>query len=245
MPVELVLSFLAGCLSVLAPCVLPLLPVIVGGSLRPSKSTTYRSYVIIGSLLISLVGFTLLLKISTARLGFDQTVWRYISGSLVLVLGLLMLLPQLWTSLLAKAGIEHRSQALLGKAYSQKNETISAVATGIALGPVFSSCSPLYAWIIAIVLPANFSRGTVLLIAYCAGLSVTLLAISKLGIRAITKSRWASNQTGWFQRVIAILFILVGIFVISGYDKQLQTWLVEEDIIRIKSLELRLVPEDI
>ena len=59
----------------------------------------------------------------------------------------------------------------------------------------------------------------------------------------LTKITWASNPRGWFQRSIAVLFVIVGIFVATGWDKKVQTYLVEKDFLNIKSLEEKLVPE--
>ena len=47
-----------------------------------------------------------------------------------------------------------------------------------------------------------------------------------------------------FQKIIAILFIAVGLAVITGYDKKIQTFLVDKDFLNIKSLEIKLVPEE-
>ena len=63
-------ALVAGVLTTLAPCVLPLLPVIVGGSLdESSKRARRRAYVITASLGASVVVFTLALKASTALIG--------------------------------------------------------------------------------------------------------------------------------------------------------------------------------
>ena len=61
----LLLSLLAGVLTVLAPCTISLLPVIVGGSLSGGQSFR-RALVVTGSLGVSVILFTLLLKVSTA-----------------------------------------------------------------------------------------------------------------------------------------------------------------------------------
>jgi len=76
MPALLLLSFVAGILTVAAPCVLPLLPVIVGGSIvrtdadtRVAERQWFRPVIIATSLAASVVIFTLLLKATTALLG--------------------------------------------------------------------------------------------------------------------------------------------------------------------------------
>jgi len=235
------LSIVAGFLSVLAPCVLPLLPVIIGGSFT-EVSGRKRPLIIIVSLLVSLVSFTFLLKISTSLIGIDPDVWNYASGGLLIVLGVFLFFPDLWDKIIGNLGLQAKAQGLLGKSHGKG--TGSAVLTGIALGPVFSSCSPMYAWVIATVLPESTARGFVYLAFYCIGLAVALLLISLLGRRFISRIAWASDPNGWFQRLIAVVFITVGIAVATGFNKSIQTFLVERDYVNIKSLEEALVPED-
>jgi cytochrome c biogenesis protein CcdA/thiol-disulfide isomerase/thioredoxin len=237
-------SFVAGLLTAFAPCVLPLLPVILGGSFNAEDKDKKRPYIIVASLAASLVLFTLLLKASTVLIGVDPKVWTYLSGGLVVALGLFMLFPNVWAKVIGGLGFEHRSQALLGKAFKRKNGTISAILTGAALGPVFSSCSPTYAWVIATVLPSSAFLGMFYLGAYVLGVSTSLLAIALLGRRLLAKVSWASNPHGWFQRLIALLFIVVGLFVITGWDKKIQTFLVEKDFTGVKLLEEKLVPAE-
>lgn len=237
------LSLAAGFLSVLAPCVLPLLPIIIGGSFT-GKEDKRRPYIITASLVFSLILFTLLLKASTSLIGIDPKVWSYVSGFIVIALGLVMLFPDAWDTIIGKAGLQAKSQQLLGKAGQKSNGVSSAVLTGLALGPVFSSCSPMYSWVIATVLPESTSKGLFYLGMYCIGLAAALLGISIFGRKMIDKIKWASNPHGIFQKSIAILFILVGLAVATGYDKKIQTFLVDKDFLNIKSLEIKLVPED-
>jgi cytochrome c biogenesis protein CcdA len=242
MLITALLSYLAGLLTVLAPCILPLLPVILGGSLVGEKKNKWRPYIITASLVVSLILFTFLLKVSTMFIGIDPKVWAVGSGSLVILLGFFMLFPDLWAKFVAKLGFEPASQRLLGKAYSQKNSVLSAILIGAALGPIFSSCSPTYAWVIATVLPANTLLGVLYLVIYCLGVATSLLAIALLGRKLLEKIKWASDPKGRFQQSIAILFIIVGIFVATGWDKKVQTYLVERDVLNLIQLERELVP---
>lgn len=244
MLITALLSYVAGLLTALAPCVLPLLPIILGGSLAGEKKDKWRPYIITASLVVSLILFTLLLKASTVFIGIDPKVWSVASGILVIILGFFMLFPDLWAQVIGKLGIEHRSQGLLGKAYKQENGVLSAILIGAALGPIFSSCSPTYAWVIATVLPSSTLLGMFYLTFYVLGVATALLAIALLGRKLLQRIKWASDPKGWFQRGIAILFILVGIFVATGWDKKVQTYLVEKDFLNIKLLEEKLVPEN-
>ncbi len=244
MLITALLSYVAGLLTALAPCVLPLLPIILGGSLDPKDKDRKRPYIITASLVVSLILFTIILKASTVLIGVDPKVWVYFSGVLVIILGLFMLFPDLWAKAIGGLGVEHRSQSLLGKAFKNKNKTVSAILIGGALGPVFSSCSPTYAWVLATVLPSNTLLGLFYLAIYCLGVATSLLAIALLGRKLLEKVKWASNPKGWFQRAIAILFIGVGIFIITGWDKKVQTWLVDKDYLNLIRLEQKLVPEN-
>jgi cytochrome c biogenesis protein CcdA/thiol-disulfide isomerase/thioredoxin len=248
MLLTVILSFGAGLLSTFAPCVLPLLPIVLGGSLAPGtdgkSQDKKRPYIITASLVASLIIFTIILKASTALIGIDPKVWSFASGGLIVILGLFMLFPDLWVKVISKLGFEHKSQSLLTKAFQNKNKTLSAILTGAALGPVFSSCSPTYSWVIATVLPENSFRGVIYLGIYCLGIATSLLAVALLGRKLLVKVKWATNPNGIFQKVIALMFLFVGLAIITGYDKKIQTWAVSADILSIKKLESKLVPED-
>lgn len=234
--ITFLISFFAGMLSVLAPCVLPLLPIIIGGSVAAPENKL-RPYIIIASLITSLIAFTLLLKVSTALLGWDPRIWTYISGFMVIFLGLSLLFPSQWTKIAMKIGFSDKSHKLLDEADKKESSVASAVLTGVALGPVFTSCSPMYAWILASVLPADKVAGLAYLFAYSLGLGLTLLAIALFGQRIVSKFKVLANPNGWFQRGLAILFILVGLAIITGVEKDIRTYLTENDFLNLKTLE--------
>jgi cytochrome c biogenesis protein CcdA/thiol-disulfide isomerase/thioredoxin len=222
--------------------VLPLLPVILGGSVVRDEHDRWRPFLITGSLVASLVLFTLLLKASTVLIKVDPRVWTYLSGGLILVLGVSLLFPGWWSRLSQAVGLDNRAHALLEKAHGHRNRTVSAVLTGAALGPVFSSCSPTYAWAIATVLPVSPALGMVYLSTYCVGVGVGLLAIALLGRRLLSRITWASKPGGAFQRTIAALFIVMGLFIVTGLDQAVETRLLTADPFGITRLEQRLIP---
>ena len=237
-------ALVAGVLTTLAPCVLPLLPVIVGGSIDQSgRKARQRAMVITASLGISVVLFTLILKAGTALIGVPTEVWQWVSGILLIALGAISVFPSLWEAVSMRLSLQSRSTKRLVDA-RQRQGVSGAVLTGAALGPVFTSCSPLYAYVIVTVLPASFIRGITMLLAYTIGLCGTLLIITLLGQRAIGKARWAADPHGWFRRGLGVLFIFVGIAVIAGWDKDLQTWVIENSPIRPWELDSEFIPRD-
>src|SRR5688572_8755916 len=206
----LIASFVAGVLTVAAPCILPLLPVIVGGaSVQSQKRQWYRPLVIAGSLALSVVVFTLLLKSTTALLGIPQQVWQVISGGIVLLFGIVLLWPAAWERVAVASGLYGTSNGFLQASYRRKG-LLGDALMGAALGPVFSSCSPTYALIVAAILPESFGEGIAYLLAYAVGLAAILLLVAMLGQTVVQKLGWAANPKGWFRRGIGVLFILVG-----------------------------------
>jgi cytochrome c-type biogenesis protein len=229
----LIVAFLAGVLTVAAPCILPLLPVIIGGTILRSgqtdtKISKFRPLIIAVSLGVSVIVFTLLLKASTALLGVPQEFWRIVSGVIVLLLGLNFLSPTIWNRLILRFGLEASTNKLLTKS-AIKSGYSGDVLTGAALGPVFSSCSPTYAFIVAAVIPVSFVEGFVYLIAYALGLALALLIIGYAGQSVVRKMGWLSNPNGWFRRTVGILFIVVGIMVLFGWDKNVQEYVLEHN----------------
>jgi cytochrome c-type biogenesis protein len=220
-------SFLAGVLTIAAPCILPLLPVIVGGSIDKKQNNVLRAVIVTGSLVVSVVLFTLLLKATTTLLSVPVIVWQILSGVIVILLGLNYLFPKFWEQVSSTTKIYNRSNALLGKVFTNQSYA-GAVLTGFALGPVFNSCSPTYAFIVASVLPVSFSQGLVYLFAYALGLGIALLAVALSGQVIVQKLGWATNPKGWFVKVVGVLFVLVGILVILGVDKQLQSFVLDQ-----------------
>lgn len=234
----IIFSFLAGVLTILAPCVLPVLPVIIGGSLAGHNK--WRPFVVTGSLAVSIVLFTLILKSTTALIDISSETWKFISGGIILVFGLLTILPGVWEKIEVTLKLNNRSQSLLTDSHNHGGRW-GAVLVGVALGPVFSSCSPTYALILATVLPQNFFFGVILLVVYAAGLSSVLLVVALFGQRAIRRMRWAADPKGWFKRILGILFILVGVAIIFGFDKQLETALIESGYFDVGSIENTLI----
>ena len=224
-----VVSLLAGVLTVAAPCVLPLLPVIIGGSIVADggeRRARLRPFVIAASLAISVIVFTLLLKATTALLGIPTQVWQVISGIIVILLGINLLFPALWERVSTRLGWSDRSNSALN-ASVQRQSVGGDILTGTALGPVFTSCSPTYALIVATVLPVSFAEGLLYVTLYAIGLAVPLLLIALAGRSAARRLGWLADPRGWFRRTIGVLFIIVGIVVIVGADKALQTLILE------------------
>lgn len=218
----------------LAPCVFPLLPVIIGGSVADNNKL--RPVIITLSLAASLVLFTLILKFSTALIGVHPQVWKWISGGIVIIFGITYLFPKLWNWCVVKCGVEACAQKNLQKS-SQKEGVWGMVLVGAALGPVFASCSPTYALILSTVLPASFIWGLINLIVYAVGLASVMFLVAIFGQKFVAKARWAVDPNGWFRKFLGVLFILVGTAIITGYDKKFEAWVLDQGYFDLTGIE--------
>ena len=214
-------ALVAGVLTTLAPCVLPLLPVIVGGSATGHR---LRPYVMTASLAISVAAFTLALKAFSQLLLIPTAVWAAISGGLLIVLGLVGMFPALWDR---GSGAISDAAGQGMRAARRRDGLAGDVLAGAALGPVFSACSPLYGYVVVTVLPAEPLFGVALLGTYLVGLCGTLLAIALVGRRLIARLGWAADSQGWLRRSLGLVFVMVGIAVVLGWDRSFQAWLLE------------------
>lgn len=222
-------SFLAGILTVLSPCALPLLPVILGGSLQ--NSSKRRPLWIIGSLAFSILVFTLVIKAGVIFLNIDEYALRVLSGLVLLVLGIFTFFPNLWGEIALRLGISQSSAEGIQKA-NQSKGTASAILTGLALGPVFTTCSPMFGYILFAILPVSLGEGLFYITMFILGLSLFLYLISVLGQRLISKTKWAVNPNGKFKKVLGVLFIVIGIMIVFKIDKYIESFLLEQPAIQ-------------
>lgn len=219
----LFISFLAGVLTVATPCILPVLPVIIGGS-AISKGTRHP-LLIAGSLALSVFIFSLLLKGTTYLLGIPSSTWAIVSGSILFLLGLVIIFPSPWARISEK--LSQKTGALLEKS----NEGVGwkrDLLLGGALGPAFNSCSPTYALIVAVVLPVSFFEGFIYLLAYSLGLGGAVLLFGLLSQQLASYIKWLQGRA--FQVITGCLILLVGAGIIFGVDKEIQAWMIENGI---------------
>lgn len=238
-PLLLFTSLIAGLLTILAPCVLPLLPVIVGGA--AGTRNRWYPFILVVSLSSSVILFTLLLKASTLLIDIPQSFWTTISGGIILIFGLIWLFPSVWERITTKTNLLNKSQEGLSAA-GQVESNWGAVLMGAALGPVFSSCSPTYFVILATVLPVSFAAGLLYLITYGIGLAVMLGLIAFFGQKLTTRLGWAANPHGLFRKALGLLLVLVGLAVITGYEKKIETAILDAGF-GVTELETKLLED--
>jgi len=220
------ISFLAGMLTILAPCILPLLPIVIGSSDTTKNTISKKSLVVIGTLSLSVILFTLLLKASTLLIDIPTSFWQSISGGIILVVGIMMVFPNIWTNLSFIQKLNKASNKGLGQGY-QKHSYVGDIIMGLSLGPVFTTCSPTYLFIIATILPSSFAKGFIYLMGFVLGLAISLILVAYFGQKIINIFVEKENLSKNLKKVFGILIMVVGLAIITGYDKKLEKYILD------------------
>lgn len=220
----LFVAFLAGVLTILAPCVVSIIPILLA---RTADGRSSRSpWLVILGLSLSIIAFTVLLKATTLFIGVPPSVWSVISGIIIIVFGIVTLFPGLWEWVSLKTRLVFKAQDAMGAA-AKKRGPWGDVLLGASLGPVFSACSPTYALIVATILPVSPLQGLGYLLVFVLGLALMLGLIAIFGQKLIKKLGWGINPRGIFRRVLGIILVVIGIMIATGLDKDLLALLVE------------------
>ena len=222
----LVVAFLAGLLSFLSPCVLPLVPSYVGfltGMTLPEM--TGRRRIALTHALLFVAGFSLifvLLGASATALGgalkYYQAWIARAGGVLVIVFGLLCLgvVKVGFLEQERRLQLQHKPVGYLG-----------SVLVGMAFGAGWTPCiGPVLGAILSLAATsASVPRGMLLLGVYSAGLAVPFLLAAVAVESFLEWFQRFRRYLPWVMRVSGVLLIFVGILMATGQFTRLAGWL--------------------
>src|SRR3972149_10984552 len=84
-------AFLGGVVTILSPCILPILPIVLSSSLVGGKK---RSLGIVAGFILSFTFFTLALATIVSKFGIDPDTLKLVSVVIILLFGISLLLPK-------------------------------------------------------------------------------------------------------------------------------------------------------
>jgi cytochrome c biogenesis protein CcdA/thiol-disulfide isomerase/thioredoxin len=228
------IGFLAGVITAVSPCVLPVLPILLAGGATGSGR---RPFAIIAGLVASFTLFTLAASSLLSALGLPQDLLRNLAIAMLFVLAATLLFPRIGYLL-------ERPLAFMTR--RRGGDLGGGFVLGVSLGLVFVPCAgPVLATISTVTAQHRIGFDTVLLtLVYSIGAAVPMLLVAVGGQRVARPMRAQSQN---FRRVAAVLLAGAAVAIIFNTAQSLQTalgrytnWLqqhIEETSIATKHLD--------
>ncbi len=213
---QILFAFLAGLLTIAAPCILPLLPVILGVSLGHTSKT--RPLYIVAGFVLVFAGAAVLLSVLARTVGLDPRIARTIGVIFLGAFGVLLLWPRPFDYLMSRfTAVFARASGL---ANPSRRGNWSGFILGMTLGIVWTPCAgPVLGSILTLVaLQKEISVAAILLLAYAAGAGVPMLLIAYasqyLGNAVVSISRYSRL----LQQIFGVIIIALAVAIYFNYD---------------------------
>ncbi|WP_287129327.1 cytochrome c biogenesis CcdA family protein [Candidatus Cyanaurora vandensis] len=218
----LILAPVAGLATVLSPCILPILPILVGRSL---KSHRYGPVALVGGLVVAFALVGSVLSLGAEVLGPLNSWLRLGAIWVLLLLGVAAAFPKLSYGFFAQ--VAHFTQRFLPPTEAQDRGLWSEFWVGTQLGVVWIPCAgPVLGSIITLVaVEQAVVQGFLALFAYALGAAVPMLALAYGGKGLVERTRWLYPHTELLQRIGGVVIALTAIAILLGLDSELQRWL--------------------
>jgi cytochrome c biogenesis protein CcdA len=218
----LALAFVAGVITVLSPCVLPLLPLILATATQEGKARPIG--VILGFIAAFSVA-TLALSYLVRSLGIPPDINRTLSAIVLFVLGLVLVVPGL------NLQFERAMGSLAGRvpATAGGNGFGGGLAVGLGLGLAWSPCvGPIMASVITLALNQAVGPGAIgVTLAFSLGTALPMAAVLVGGRRLVQRLDWVQRNAETIQRVFGVVMLLTAAAIWLGWDRQVQVLLLE------------------
>jgi cytochrome c biogenesis protein CcdA/thiol-disulfide isomerase/thioredoxin len=215
-------AFLAGLTTILAPCIWPVLPIVLSSSIAGGKGHQRPLGITLG-VMLSFMFFTLSISYLVRIFHLDPNILRIFAVIIIAFLGLTMIIPSLATifELFVSRLSNIFGQNTAGK---QGSGFLPGFITGLSLGIVWSPCAgPILATIATLAATGQVSLSVIIVtLSYVCGVGVPLFAFAYGGQQFVAKARGINKYTGRIQQVFGVIMILAALAIFTNYDKTLQ-----------------------
>lgn len=245
-----ILAFLEGLALIISPCILPILPIILSGSIQSGKKRPYG--IIIGFIAVFVI-FTLFSRKLVQISGIDLNIVRNISFILLFLFGVVMISNYLTE----KFDLLTNGLANIGSSWKIFNQSNNGFFSGFLfgglIGVVWTPCvGPIFAAVILqTVLQQNNLFGFFTLLSFSIGISIPMLAIVIFGREIINRFLFLKNRTIFLRRLLGYIIIVSVIYmayansIIAAIDKVMVKSLYSSNMIytNTKNTESYLMPK--
>lgn len=203
-------AFVAGIVTAISPCVLPVLPIVFAGGATGDRR---RPYAIVAGLVWSFTLFTLVATALLSALGLPDDLLRNIAIAVVLLVGISLLWPRL-------GAIVERPFQALGR--RKPGGMGGGFLLGVSLGLLFTPCAgPVIAAVAVLAATQRFSvQGVLVTFAYALGAGVVFLLLAIGAQRGMTL-RSVRSRAPRIRQALGGLIVAVAIVMALGLDTKL------------------------
>jgi cytochrome c biogenesis protein CcdA/thiol-disulfide isomerase/thioredoxin len=205
-------AFVAGIVTAVSPCVLPVLPIVLAGG---ATGGPRRPYAIIAGLVASFTVFTLTAAALLSALGLPDDLLRNLAIAIVVIVGISLIWPRLGDLL---------GRPFYALARRQPGDAGGGFVLGISLGLLFTPCAgPVIAAVATVAATQSFSLEAFLItLAYGLGAGLVLLGIALAARRGMNMTGVRAHAPA-IRRGLGVAILAVAALMIYGVDKDLQT----------------------
>lgn len=220
------LSVLAGSLSTLSPCVLPLIPILLGSAVTAHR---FGPFALATGLALSFALVGIFFASIGVSLGLDQEILRNIAAVMLLLFGAILLSSYLQERFAgAASGLSGAGQNLLSKV--TLNGLAGQFILGLLLGLVWSPCvGPTLGAAIGLASQGqNIAQVSVVMALFGVGAGLPLVVLGLLSRQAMMKMRGSLLTAGMYgKQILGGVMLLLGIMILTGADKAFETWVLD------------------
>lgn len=219
------LALLAGILSILSPCVLPILPIALGGAVAAHR---YGPVALAAGLALSFTAIGLLVATLGISIGLTGSAFQTAGAVLLILLGIVLIAPPLQARFATAAGpLGNLVQERLG-GFSPAGFW-GQFGLGLLFGAIWSPCSGPTLGAAALMAASghNLIQAAVIMLTFGVGASLPLLALS--AVSRATFLRWRAKLAGTgYRGKVALGGILMafGGLILTGTNQTIETFLV-------------------
>jgi cytochrome c biogenesis protein CcdA len=223
-PIEASLALLAGALTVASPCVLPILPIILGGAL--GRSSKVRPLFIVSGFVLAFAALGLVLAGLSQHAAIAHETVRDVGVAILLLAGISMLWRAPYEWLIARIGGPLGRIAALGE---NGSGNFGGFMLGVSLGAVWTPCAgPVLASILVFVAKAeSFTASASLLFLYALGAGIPMLVIAYGGQFIKARLCVVANHAERLQKVFGVLIVITALAIHFQYDVLAYAWLID------------------
>ena len=220
----LALSYAAGALSTLSPCVLPLLPIVLFGAL---ERNSFGPLALGAGLSVSFAAIGIFVASLGLSVGIDTTTLRLAVAVLLLAMGIVLLVPALQTRVaMLSAPVASGGQTLLDRV--RPDGLRGQFLLGALLGAIWSPCSgsTLGAAVGLAAQRETIVQASVVMAFFSLGAVTPILALAYGSRSALLGRRdWLARVSRIGKPLMGSALVAISIFVLSGVDRFVETYL--------------------